>query len=312
MNQPEPTKTDPVCPFLIVVGSIGIDTIETPVARREEVLGGSASYACAAASFFTSVGMVGVVGTDFPERYREVYREFSIDLAGLQVQPGRTFRWSGVYEANMDNRRTISTELNVFASFSPELPPSYRRSPFLFLANIQPDLQLHVLKQVEKPRFVMADTMDLWINTARPALEKLIKRVDMLTVNESEARHMTGEHALIKAARALLGMGPDYVLIKKGEHGSVLFHGERILLMPAFPLEDVQDPTGAGDAFAGGFMGSLATAPKLTRAAIRRALGYGSVVASFGVEAFSLDRLLELTRERIEERASLFRDMIGA
>lgn len=294
---------------LVVVGSIGIDTIETPAARREEILGGSASYACAAASFFTRVAMVGVVGSDFPESYRDVYRRFGIDLAGLQTREGKTFRWSGVYEQNMDNRRTLSTDLNVFASFSPELPEAYRKCPFVFLANISPGLQLHVLDQVSKPRFVMADTMDLWINTARADLDRLIARVDLLTINESEARHLTGEHALIRAARAVLAMGPKYVLIKKGEHGSILFTNGRILLVPAFPLEDAQDPTGAGDSFAGGFMGSLASNKRITLRAIHDAMLYGSVVASFGVEAFSLERLEAVRPEQIEERASLLRAM---
>ena len=295
---------------LIVVGSIGIDTIETPVARRESILGGSASYACAAASFFTSVGMVGVVGTDFPKQDVDLYKHFRIDLDGLETVPGETFRWSGVYEANMDNRRTIRTDLNVFASFLPKLPTSYRKSPFLFLANIQPDLQLHVLEQIEKPRFTVVDTMDLWINTAKEKLLEVIQRVDMLTLNESEARHLSDQHTLLKAARALLKLGPKYVLIKKGEHGSVLFSHNGIFLMPAFPLEDVQDPTGAGDTFAGGLMGALAAGKKVDETSIRRAMIYGSIVASFGVEAFSLERLQTLTLKEIEARANLFREMI--
>ena len=221
--RPQATVSDHKPVQLVVVGSIGIDTIETPVARRESILGGSASYACAAASFFTRVGMVGVVGTDFPKQHVDLYKHFRINLDGLETVPGETFRWTGVYEANMDNRRTICTELNVFASFLPKLPPSYRKSPFLFLANIQPCLQLHVLDQIEKPRFVVVDTMDLWINTAKEVLLEVIERVDMLTLNESEARHLSGQHTLLKAARALLGLGPKYVLIKKGEHGSILF-----------------------------------------------------------------------------------------
>ena len=295
---------------LVVVGSIGIDTIETPATRRESILGGSASYACAAASFFTRPGLVGVVGTDFPAGYVEMYGKFGIDLAGLQTVEGQTFKWSGVYEENMDNRRTISTELNVFASFQPELPPSYRHSPFLFLANISPQLQLHVLDQIRKPKFVVMDTMDLWINTARDALIEVIRRVDLLTVNESEARHLTGEKTLLKAAKMLLGFGPKYVLVKKGEHGSLLVTQDSLFMMPAYPLEEVHDPTGAGDSFAGGFIGSLAAASKITRKAIRQSMAYGSVVASFGVEAFSLDRLCTLTREQIEQRAALFREMM--
>jgi cytidine kinase len=310
MAPPHQEARHPDAPSLVVVGSIGIDTIETPRERREEILGGSASYACAAASFFTNVGLVGVVGTDFPKSHTDLYRKFGINLDGLETVPGQTFRWTGVYEANMDNRRTICTQLNVFASFLPKLPASYRKSPFLFLANIQPSLQLHVLDQIEKPRFTVVDTMDLWINTAKEALLDVIRRVDMLTMNESEARHLSGEHALLKAARILLGLGPRYVLIKKGEHGSILFAKDRIFLMPAFPLEDVQDPTGAGDAFAGGLMGALAAGGTADEPSIRKAMLYGSVVASFGVEAFSLERLETLKRTDIEERAGLFRAMM--
>jgi len=295
---------------LVVVGSIGIDTIETPSEKREEILGGSASYACAAASFFTSTGMVGVVGTDFPDVYRKQYQDFGIDLEGLQVAEGKTFRWSGVYEANMDNRRTLGTHLNVFADFSPELPARYRESPYLFLANINPGLQLHVLDQMRAPKFVVVDTMDLWINVAREDLVRVIGRVHLLTMNESEARHLSGERNLIRAARALLAMGPQFVLIKKGEHGSILFSRDAIFLMPAYPLETVNDPTGAGDTFAGGFMGALAFHDDVGEEAIRRAMVYGSVVASFGVEDFSLDRLRRITAEDVEERASLFRDML--
>lgn len=284
---------------LVIVGSIGIDTIETPREKRESILGGSASYACAAASFFAKTGMVGVVGTDFPQEFHDLYRRFDVDTAGLQIKEGATFRWSGVYESNMDNRHTISTELNVFASFSPELPESYRTVPYLFLGNISPALQLHVLDQVKKPKFVLLDTMDLWINVAREALVEVIGKVTMLTLNESEARHLTGAHSLIKAAGLLLKMGPRYVCIKKGEHGSVLFSRKSISMMPAFPLDEVQDPTGAGDTFAGGFMGALASSGKVSEAAIRKAMTYGAVTASFGVEKFSLERLQSLTRQEI-------------
>ena len=295
---------------LVVVGSIGIDTIETPQEKRESILGGSASFACAAASFLTRVGMVGVVGTDFPQAHRELYEHFHIDLDGLQVMEGETFRWSGVYEENMDNRRTISTDLNVFVDFSPDVPERYRRSPYLFLANISPDLQSHVLDQVDSPRFVVMDTMDLWINMARNALVDGIKRVDLVTMNESEARHLSGERNLLKAARSLLELGPKYVLIKKGEHGSMLCSTDGISLMPAFPLESVTDPTGAGDCFAGGLMGALAAGGDVGEESIRTAMVYGSVIASFGVEAFSLERLQTLSREDIEKRAGLLRDMV--
>lgn len=296
---------------VVIVGSIGIDTVETPTEKREAILGGSASYACAAASFFARVGMVGIVGTDFPSAYHRLYKRFGINTEGLQVVPGETFRWSGVYEANMDNRRTLSTELNVFASFSPLLPESYRSAPFLFLANISPALQLHVLRQLKNPRFVMLDTMDLWINTARDTLRDVIRKVDMLTMNESEARHFTGERNLIRAARHLLKLGPAYVCIKKGEHGSILFTKNSIALMPAFLLEHVNDPTGAGDTFAGGFLGALARGGRINARSIRDAMLYGSVAASFGVEDFSLDRLARLKRQQLEQRVRTFRQMLA-
>ncbi len=304
------SKKSPV--DLVIVGSIGLDTIETPAERRVDVLGGSASYACVAAAQFARVGMVGVVGTDFPASARRLYHKFKVNTEGLQVEPGQTFRWSGVYEANMDNRRTLSTDLNVFANFSPHLPESYRGAPYLFLANIAPALQAHVLDQVRKPRFVLLDTMDLWINVAKEALVSVIGRVDMLTLNESEARHLTGQHGLVKAAQALLKMGPDYVCIKKGEHGSILFSKRGIFLMPAYPLEVVKDPTGAGDTFAGGFMGALARAGRVDEKSIRQAMHYGSVVASFGVEAFSLDRLARLTSADITQRYRRFLSMLSA
>lgn len=299
-------------PRLVVVGSVGLDTIETPQAHRTDVLGGSASYACAAASFFTRPGMVGVVGTDFPKTATSLFRRLGVDTRGLQVAPGLTFRWSGVYEANMNDRRTLRTDLNVFADFMPELPPAYRRAPFLFLANIAPALQLHVLEQVESPRFVIADTMDLWIRTAPEDLRRVAGRVDLLTVNESEARHWTGRHNLIQAARELLTLGPQYVLVKKGEHGSMLVTRKAVFLLPAFPIDEVEDPTGAGDTFAGGFAGRLAAVGRLGDAAIRSALVYGGVIASFGVEAFSLDRLAKLTKREMAARVAQFRRMCRA
>lgn len=294
---------------LVVVGSLGLDTIETAHERRAEILGGSASFACAAASFFTPVGMVGVVGDDFPEAHRALFSALGIDTAGLQQVPGKTFRWSGVYEVDMNNRHTRSTELNVFADFSPHLPEAYRDAPYVFLANIHPSLQAHVLDQMHRPRFIAADTMDLWINTARADLAKVVSRVHMLLLNDSEARHYTGEHSLIRAAHVILGEGPRYVMIKKGEHGAMMFSRDRIALMPAFPLSDVLDPTGAGDSFAGGFMGAIAEQDEIGETSIRRAMAYGNIVASFGVQAFSLDRYVSLDREQIEERMALFREM---
>jgi cytidine kinase len=295
---------------LVAVGSIGLDTIETPFERREDLLGGSLSYACAAAALFARVGMVGVVGDDFPRAHIALYRRLGIDLRGLAEAQGRTFRWSGAYAPDMVNRRTLATELNVFASFSPEIPEGYRRAPFLLLGNISPELQLRVLAQMRRPRFTMADTMDLWINTARDALMSVIARVDMLTLNDGEARLLTGQHNLRRCAEIIAGWGPRYVLIKKGEHGAMLVSPDGIWLAPAYPVEAVRDPTGAGDTFAGGFLGRLAEAPRLTRRAVREALLYGAVLASFSVEDFSLGRLQGLKRGDVDARLRELRRMM--
>ena len=296
---------------LVAVGSLALDTVTTPLDTRRDQLGGSVSYACAAASFFARSGMVAVAGTDLPEAGRQQFQALGIDLQGLHQAIGRTFRWSGVYEADMNTRRTLSTELNVFADFSARLPEAYRSAPFLFLANIAPPLQLQVLQQMRRPRLVAADTMDLWIQTDRETLQQLIARVDLLLINDAEARHLTGQASLESAARQVLTWGPRYVIIKKGEHGSLLLtRAGEMLLLPAFPVERVQDPTGAGDAFAGGLMGYLAASGKLTAAALRRAMLVGSVVASFVVEEFSLDRLVTLSRAELDARLQAFRKML--
>ncbi len=299
-------------PSLVIVGSIGIDTIETPREKRVEILGGSVSYACAAASFFVQTGMVGVVGTDFPAEHRALWKRMGIDLAGLQTEEGKTFRWSGVYEENMDNRETLLTELNVFETFSPELPDVYCDAPYLFLGNIHPALQLHVLEQVHSPKFVLIDTMDLWINIARDELVEVVGKCDMLTLNESEARLFTGSDSLTEAAEILLGMGPRFVLIKKGESGSMLVSKENAFSIPAYKLDSFKDPTGAGDTFAGGLMGALAESAQIDEEAIRRAMVYGSVTAAFGVEEFSLDRLATLDRVQIDARVEEFKSSLGA
>lgn len=296
---------------LVVVGSVALDTVITPFEKRSNVLGGSVSYACHAASFFGPVGMVGVIGQDFPRAFIETYRRSGIDITGLKSEKGKTFRWSGEYEMNMNNRRTISTDLNVFAGFMPELPDAYRKSPFLFLANISPGLQLHVLSQVKSPRFVAADTMDLWIKTDKKNLERVIARVDMLLVNDSEVRMLSGEHSIAKAVKKILKMGPKFVVVKKGEHGAVIFSGSGMFIVPAYPVEDVCDPTGAGDTFAGGFMGSLALAGKVTPSAICQAMIDGSVMASFGVEAFSVNRLTCLKQSEIKQRTMHFRKIMS-
>ena len=296
---------------VVVVGSVGLDDIETPFEKKRNLLGGSVSYACAASSFFSPTGMVGIAGDDFPEEHMETYRSFGIDLEGLQVVPGRTFRWSGVYDEDMINRQTISTELNVFETFSPELPEVYRKAPFILLGNISPRLQLHVLSQTEKSSFVIADTMDLWINTAREPLMELIAKVDMLMLNDSEARLLTGQHNVRQCAGRILDMGPEYVVIKRGEHGAMLACRDGLFLVPAFPVTEVHDPTGAGDAFAGGFTGHLARAGRADLEVIREGLLNGSVTASFGVEAFSLDRLKTLSLREIDRRRGALEGMIA-
>jgi len=295
---------------LVVVGSIGLDTIETKYERQEDILGGSVSYACAAASFFAPTGMVGVAGTDFPDEYMDCYRHFGIDLDGLTLSEGETFRWSGVYEDDMINRRTLSTCLNVFADFMPELPEHYQNAPFLLLGNISPDLQLHVLSQVKSPKFVIADTMDLWINIADDSLQNVIRNVNMLTLNDGEARLLTQEQNLKGCARQILEMGPDYVVIKKGEHGALLATRNGFYIIPAYPVDDVVDPTGAGDSFAGGFMGYLSQQKSINDETVCEALLRGSVVASFGVEAFSLNRLAVLKKEEIEKRLAELKTMM--
>ncbi|MFT5121817.1 MAG: sugar/nucleoside kinase (ribokinase family) [Kiritimatiellia bacterium] len=296
---------------LVTVGSIGIDTIETPTEKRERILGGSASYACAASSFFARTGMVGVVGTDFPSDYVELYKKFGICLEGLQTEEGKTFSWSGVYHENMDDRTTLETHLNVFEHFAPKLPAAYADVPYLFLGNIHPLLQLDVLNQVNNPKFTLVDTMDLWINISRDELDAVVAKVDMLTLNESEARLYTDKHHLLDAAPALLEKGPQYVLIKKGAHGSVLFSKSGdVFIIPAFPVRNVNDPTGAGDSYAGGLMGYLAQQDDISDTALRNAMMYGGITASFGVEKFSLERLEEISMTDVEGRADIFRKMV--
>jgi len=295
-------------PDVVVVGSVGLDTIVTPRERREEVIGGSASYACAAAARLGArVAMVGVVGEDFPPAERRRFEQLGLVLDGLQTAPGRTFRWTGEYAQNMNERRTLCTELNVFETFRPELPRGCRAAPFLFLANIAPALQLHVLDQMSRrPRFVMADTMDLWIRTAPGDLRRLLRRVDLLTVNESEAEHLTGCRGLRAAGPALLAMGPRWVIVKRGEYGSALIHRRGLCLLPAYPVADARDPTGAGDTFAGGLVGCLAEGRTVSERALRRAMVYGTVMASFAVEEFGLDWVARATRPAIARRVREF------
>ncbi|HVM60612.1 MAG TPA: PfkB family carbohydrate kinase [Verrucomicrobiae bacterium] len=294
---------------LLITGSVALDSVKTPIEEHHDLLGGSASYASMAASFFTTVNMVGIVGTDFPQKYIELYRQHGIDLDGLQVAEGQTFRWSGEYEWDLNKRRTLSVCLNVFETFQPTLPAAYQSTPYVFLANISPQLQIHVLTQVAKPKFVVADTMDLWIGTQRDALVELLRRIDCLVLNEGEAREFTKQTNLIKAGRLILQQGPQYVIIKKGEHGCLLFGRDLFFSAPAYPLEDIHDPTGAGDCFAGAFSGYLARRDRVDDHSLRNAVVYGSVVASYCVEDFSLNRLQSLTQAEIKERYDLFQWM---
>lgn len=292
-------------PHLVVVGSVAIDWIITPRAERPESVGGSATFFAMAASYLSQVRLVGVVGRDFPQYAIDDLRKAGVDTSGLEVvQGGLTFRWKGRYHDNMNDRTTLETHLNVFEQFQPRLPAEFRRSEYLFLANIQPRLQQDVFEQMGRPRLVGLDTMNLWISIANEDLRAVLKNVDVLTLNDEEARQLSGEHNLVKAARAVRAMGPRNVVIKRGEFGALLFDADgEVFSAPALPLEEVIDPTGAGDSFAGGFMGYLAR-PGIepTGASLRTAMIYGSVMASFCVEGFSYDRLKGLDRASIQRR----------
>jgi sugar/nucleoside kinase (ribokinase family) len=302
---------------ILVVGSVAYDTVDTPFGRAERILGGSASFFAVAASFFVPVNLVGVVGDDFGEEQLRAFRGRHIDLEGLERVPGKTFHWQGKYSFDLNARETISTELNVFETFKPKIPPEYRRSEHVFLGNIDPVLQRDVLDQVERPRLVACDTMNFWIERKPAELRETLSRVDVLLINDAEARQLSGEWNIVKAARAIRAMGPRVLVMKKGEHGVLMFTEGGSFAAPAYPLEDVFDPTGAGDSFAGGFVGYLAAAQTAAgsagdpwgAASLRRAVIMGSTLASFCVEAFSLDRLLGLTRAEIDARFRLFKDL---
>ena len=296
---------------VLVVGSIALDTVKTPVEEHADQLGGSASYAALGASFFAPVQLVGVVGHDFPESEFEFWKTHEIDATGVERAEGKTFRWSGEYAWDLNTRETKSVALNVFENYQPALPENFRETDFVLLANIAPSLQSHVLDQMKRPRFVVADTMDLWIETTRKDLDALLPRVDLLILNDSEARQMTNNTSLIRAGREIRRMGPKYVAVKKGEHGALLFGPDEFFSCGAYPLEDIHDPTGAGDTFAGGVAGYLAgkTDGEVGFQELRKALIYGSVLASFNVEAFSMDRMRSLTTDQIEERYQMFKLM---
>ncbi len=287
---------------ILVVGSVAFDSVKTPFGEADEVLGGSGTYFSTSASYFTGVKLVAVVGTDFPDEHIEKLESHDIDLEGLTKVEGKTFRWKGRYDFDLNQAHTLDTQLNVFSDFDPVLPDSYKKSPFVFLANIDPELQHKVLDQVEKPTLVACDTMNFWIEGKPDALRALLKRVDICVINEGEAREFAGEASLVKAANKILAEGPRCLIVKRGEYGALMFNGDSVFSAPAFPLEDIFDPTGAGDSFAGGLMGYLANTGDVSDANIRKAIIFGTVMASFNVEAFSLDRLGDLTLEVIRDR----------
>ncbi len=297
---------------LLVVGSVALDSVETPGASRDDVLGGSAVFFSYAASYFTSVKLVGVVGDDWPAEHTKLLTDRRIDATGLQVVKGaKTFRWRGKYLPNMNDRETLEVHLNVFGDFDPVLPEDYCRSPFLFLANGSPRVQLKVLDQVVGPRLTVADTMDLWIREDHDALMQLLQRVDGLVLNDSEAKLLTNDENLVRAGHKVREMGPKFVVIKKGEHGAMFFSEHETYVMPAYPTEDVVDPTGAGDSFAGGMMGYLAEQGNFEPTTLKKALAYGVLVASFNVEDFSLDRMKKIEREDIELRMVQYQRMLS-
>jgi len=294
---------------ILVVGSVAFDSVKTPFGEAKEILGGSATYFSIAASFFSVVKLVAVVGADFADENLEVFRKHAIDTRGLQQVPGRTFRWSGEYGFALNEAKTLDTQLNVFESFRPEIPDTYRDSEYVFLGNIDPILQREVLSQVRKPKLVACDTMNYWIQSKLEELKKTLALVDILIINDAEARMLTGQSNLTKASKEIRSWGPKALVVKKGEYGVGLFMDGSIFGAPAFPLEEVFDPTGAGDSFAGGFVGYLAKAGRFDDATIRKAVIYGSVMASFNVEDFSLNRLKNLSSAAIKQRYQEFKQL---
>jgi sugar/nucleoside kinase (ribokinase family) len=297
---------------LLVVGSVAIDNVETPRAKRDELLGGSATHFSYAASFFTDVQLVGVVGEDWPAQHTKLLSDRGVDTSGLQsVRGGKTFRWTGRYEPNMNDRVTLETQLNVFAQFDPVLPDKFRRTEFVFLANGVPALQMKVLDQTRGCRLAVADTMELWIETAHDDLMKLFARIDGLVINDSEAKMLADTENLVLAGHRVRKMGPRFVVIKKGEHGAMFFSEHETYVMPAFPTEKVIDPTGAGDSFAGGMMGYLAQQNNFDPVVLKTAMAYGILVASFNVEGFGLERMQQISRDDIEGRMVAYRKMLS-
>ena len=294
---------------ITVVGSVAYDTIETPAGRRERCLGGAATYFSLSASFFTDVRVIAVVGEDFGKRQEAVFQARNIDTRGIEHTAGKSFFWEGSYLENINEAKTHNTELNVFAAFEPKIPDSYRDSEFLFLANIDPVLQRRVREAMPDVKLVAGDTMNYWIKDHRPALLEVLKGLDILLINDTETKMLAGNNNLVQAARAVMALGPKTLVVKHGEYGATLFHGAKIFRAPALPLEEVIDPTGAGDSFAGGFFGYLASQSELTPAAYRSAMFYGGVMGSFACERFGTERMQKLTRAEIDARFNLFREL---
>ena len=293
---------------LVIAGSVALDTVKTPFGKAEEALGGAATYASFAASFFSKPGIVAVVGSDFPKKHLELLKSRGVDLKGLAVE-GSTFRWEGYYEYDMNEAKTVRTELGSFADFRPKLPEEYKEAKYVFLANIDPELQLDVLNQIKKPKLTVMDTMNYWIESKKGILLEVIKKADVLMLNESEARQLFKTPNLVNAAGEALKLGPKYVIIKKGEHGALMFTDSTHFNAPGYPLENVKDPTGSGDSFAGAFIGYLAKTDDTSEASIRKAIIYGSAVASFNAEDFSLNKLKAITMDDIEKRYREFEEI---
>lgn len=292
---------------IVVVGTVAFDTVETPFGTGENVLGGSATYFSTSASFFTDVSLVAVVGEDFPDEHVRFLRSRDINTEGLQRIPGKTFHWTGRYGYDLNEAQTLDTQLNVLTEFKPDLPAAYRSAEYLFLANIDPDLQMEVLEQMHKPKLVACDTMNFWISSKPESLRRVLQKVDIVVINEGEARQFTGEANLVKAARQIIALGCKRLVVKRGEYGVLMFTADSVFAAPAYPLEQVFDPTGAGDTFAGGFMGYLANTGDLSEEGVRQAIVFGSVMASFNVEDFSLDRMKRLDYGEIEARYKSFK-----
>jgi sugar/nucleoside kinase (ribokinase family) len=294
---------------ILVVGSVALDSIKTPFGQVDKALGGAATYFSLSAHFFAPVNLVGVIGQDFPQNYIELLKQDNINIEGLTQEKGKSFYYKGEYNYDLNQRTTIDTQLNVFEHFSPQLPETYSKSRYVFLANIDPNLQLKVLQQVESPQLIACDTMNYWIENEFPALEELLKKVDILVINDFETRELAKEYNLIKAARKILNMGPDCLIVKRGEYGALMCSKEGFFWAPAFPLEDVQDPTGAGDSFAGGFMGYIAKCQDSDHVSLQRAVIFGSVLASYSVEDFSVNRLTEISQDDIIKRFHDFKKL---